>query len=45
MHGTVSSSASELITEEIKKGAFDRGDIDLIAEGRLRGFSCGYEDV
>ncbi|KAG0131780.1 hypothetical protein HOY82DRAFT_645623 [Tuber indicum] len=45
MHGTVSSWASELIAEGIEKGVFGRGDIDLIAEGRLRGFSGEYEDV
>ncbi|CUS10607.1 unnamed protein product [Tuber aestivum] len=45
MHGTVTSWASELIAEGVEKGAFDRGDIDLIGKGRLRGFSDEYENI
>ncbi|KAG0641784.1 hypothetical protein HOY80DRAFT_901934 [Tuber brumale] len=45
MHGTVSTWASQLITEGVQRGAFDEGDVDLIAEGRLKGFSGEYENI
>ncbi|KAG0125736.1 hypothetical protein HOY82DRAFT_616163 [Tuber indicum] len=41
----VSAWASESIAEGIEKGAFDRGDIDLIAEGQLKGLSGEYENI
>lgn len=45
MHGAVASWANELIAEGVEKGAFNRGDVDPIAEGRLRRFTGEYENV
>ncbi|RPA94422.1 hypothetical protein L873DRAFT_1846643 [Choiromyces venosus 120613-1] len=45
MHGTIASWAMELIMVGTNAGAFGQGDLSLVAEGELYGFTGEHQDI